>query len=99
MKLRWGAAATVSALLFAGCTVVHEGAGVSTGAVPTNPWTAQSGRMEPIAPLAGVDASTWQHMTFPGKTATRFSYARKDGRDAIAVLASSSASMLRQKIR
>ena len=38
-------------------------------------------------------------MAFPGKQATQFSYARKDGRDAVAVLAASSASVLRSKVR
>jgi len=38
-------------------------------------------------------------MPFPGKAETRFRYARKDGRDAIAVQAAASASMLRSKVR
>ncbi|MBG9389365.1 DUF3047 domain-containing protein [Caenimonas aquaedulcis] len=91
MKLRWGLAAAAVAVCLAGCAVVRDGAGVGAGAgaVAANPWSAQS----------GPDAQSWHHMTFPGKAATRFSYSRKDGRDAIAVLASSSASMLRQKLR
>ncbi|MES3002572.1 MAG: DUF3047 domain-containing protein, partial [Pseudomonadota bacterium] len=48
---------------------------------------------------AGAEPFRWRHMTFPGKTATSFSYTRKDGRDAVAVLAASSASMLRRKVR
>ena len=43
--------------------------------------------------------SGWNHVAFPGKQATKFSYARKDGRDTVAVLAASSASVLRSKIR
>ncbi len=38
-------------------------------------------------------------MKFPGKQPTQFGYARKDGRDAVAVLAASSVSMMRNKIR
>jgi len=47
----------------------------------------------------GAWTAGWQHQGFPGKAATQFQYARKDGRDAVAVLAASSASMLRNKIR
>lgn len=41
----------------------------------------------------------WQHLTFPGKSPNRFDYAYQDGRNAIAVTAASSVSMLRTKIR
>jgi hypothetical protein len=41
----------------------------------------------------------WHHYKLPGKQATQFEYARKDGRDALAVKAESSASMLRRKLR
>lgn len=53
----------------------------------TSPWAAQSG--EPA----------WEHYRLPGKTPTHFRYARKDGRDALAVTAVTSASMMRQKLR
>ncbi len=61
-----------------------------------SPWAAQSGGFEAAAP---THSARWRHYAFPGKTPTRFDYARKDGRDAIAVLAASSASMLRNKVR
>lgn len=74
------------ALLLAGC------AGGTRPLVPedvaTSPWAAQS----------AVPAH-WQHLAFPGKQPTRFTYVRKDGRDAVAVVAASSASMLRSPIR
>lgn len=41
----------------------------------------------------------WQHFTLPGKKATQFTYSRMDGRDAMSVIAISSASMLRQVVR
>jgi hypothetical protein len=44
-------------------------------------------------------SSRWHHYKLPGKQATQFEYARKDGRDALAVKAESSASMLRRKLR
>ena len=50
-------------------------------------------------PDASASAVRLEPLAFPGKPATKFSYARKDGRDAVAVLAASSASMLRSKIR
>lgn len=52
-----------------------------------------------IAPVQGGVVPDWQHTPFPGKTATQFSYARKDGRDAMAAYAASSASMLRQTVQ
>lgn len=41
----------------------------------------------------------WQHFTLPGKKSTQFTYTRTDGRDALSVIAISSASMLRQVVR
>lgn len=46
-----------------------------------------------------VAGSRWHHYGLPGKQATRFEYARTDGRDALAVKAESSASMMRRKLR
>jgi hypothetical protein len=46
-----------------------------------------------------LSAKAWQHMTFPGKTATQFSDVRQDGRRAVLALAGSSASMLRHPVR
>ncbi|MGE4240825.1 DUF3047 domain-containing protein [Ramlibacter sp.] len=41
----------------------------------------------------------WEHKPLPGKRATQFRYVRKDGRDAMAVTATESASLLRKKVR
>ena len=56
----------------------------------------------PPAPVAGPPDSIWQdwsHQSLPGKTPTLFKNVRIDGRDAIAVDARSSASLLRHKLR
>lgn len=66
--------------------------------IASSPWAAQSKPARPAAARVPA-APEWQHFAFPGKEPTRFRYARKDGRDAMAVLAASSASMLRNKVR
>ncbi len=48
---------------------------------------------------AAADKPQWQHYQLPGKRATQYTFARLDGRDAMAVTAASSASLLRQKVR
>ena len=48
---------------------------------------------------AAALAPVWQHHQFPGKRATQYVYAKLDGRDAMAVSAVSSASMLRHALR
>jgi hypothetical protein len=57
----------------------------------------------PLPPSpASLDDSVWQtwtHQAFPGKTPTQFKSVHIDGRDAIAVDARSSASMLRHNLR
>ncbi|MFI5447348.1 DUF3047 domain-containing protein [Polaromonas sp. UC242_47] len=59
--------------------------------MPPTPWTLASG--------GNGDALAWQHYKLPGKQPSKFSYVRKDGRDAMAVHAQSSASMVRQAVR
>jgi hypothetical protein len=56
-----------------------------------SPWALKSHGPAPVQP--------WSHQTLPGKTPTQFQYVRIDGRDAIAVDAKSSASMLRNNLR
>lgn len=88
MKHRWGQYAGVLAAVFlAACSAVPGAKG--PGDIGSSPWGVES------AP--GMTA--WQHLTFPGKSPNQFNYARKDGRDAMAVTASSSVSMLRSKVR
>ena len=76
------------------CTSAPTVTDLPDSGVAANAWTSAS-----IQPGAGPAAtSSWQHYPLPGKQATEFSYARLDGRDAMAVRANSSASMLRQAV-
>lgn len=84
------AAGALALALVAGCASVVP---VATPAVPVER-SAWAGRWAEVAATA-----RWQHYKLPGKQATQFEYARKDGRDALAVKAESSASMLRRKLR
>jgi hypothetical protein len=78
-----------------GCTAPPiAGTAADIGA---SPWALQSGAA-PV-PSAAPAPTEWRHLTFPGKTATQFGYAHKDGRDAIAVQAVASVSMLRRSVR
>jgi DUF3047 family protein len=78
--------------MLAGCSALP----VAAPDVGTSPWAIASSR--PGA-LRSAEAPPWRHYTFPGKSPTRFSYTREDGRDVIAVMAASSASMLRSVVR
>lgn len=49
--------------------------------------------------IATPSFDTWQHYQLPGKQATEFSFAHKDGRRVAAAVANASASMLRQPVR
>lgn len=81
-------AASGCAALMAGCSSLRP---PPEPAVDASPWAAQS---------AGPDSSRpWRHQAFPGKAPTQFNYAREDGRHAVSVTASSSASMLRRRLR
>ena len=61
--------------------------------IGASPWALASQPADKLSP------TTWAHHRLPGKQATEFRYARKDGRDTLAVLASSSASMVRTNVR
>lgn len=95
MKLRWiGQVLLLAAAMLAGCSAVPPGH--DPPEIDNSPWAAQSaGPGTPLAP----HSRGWRHLTFPGKSPTRFSYLRKDGRDAVAAMAPSSASMLSHKVR
>lgn len=84
----------IAAIVLGGCAAVP--AGPPSSEIGKSPWASQSVGSEVVTP---AQAPRWRHHPFPGKTSTRFNYARKDGRDAVAVLAASSASMLRSKVR
>lgn len=77
--------------LLAGCTSTP--ADRAAAGIAGSPWALQS------RGPAGAAGQPWSHQAFPGKTPTDFHYVRLDGRDAIAVDARSSASILRQKLR
>lgn len=81
-------AASGGAALLAGCSSLRA----PGPAVDASPWAARS--------AAGAGPSRpWRHQPFPGKAPTRFEYAHEDGRHAVSVTASSSASMLRRPVR
>lgn len=64
---------------------------LASGEVVETPWAAASTHT--------TETPHWQHFTLPGKKPTQFTYTRMDGRDAMSVMAISSASMLRQVVR
>lgn len=94
------------ALAFVGCaTTVQEsdGSEPKDEDIKSSAWT-QSPVKEGAASGATATADSsqltpqWHHHKMPGKLPTQYVYARIDGRDAMAVQASSSASLLKQKI-
>ena len=96
MLNRWAVKAVLACALaiLAGCaTAPVPGPAAEIG---SSPWASASRGADQDASHLGP---RWRHLPFPGKSPTRFDYTRKDGRDAIAVLAASSASMLRKKVR
>jgi hypothetical protein len=77
-------------LALAGCAVSQPGRSpVDIGATP---WALRSDA------VAGAEPAAWAHYPLLGKTPTQFKYTRKDGRDAVAATAESSASMLRRAV-
>jgi hypothetical protein len=88
MKYLSRAWALLPALLLAACAPLPPAAAPE---LADSPWALQS-----QGPAA---TQPWSHQSLPGKTPTQFKYVRIDGRDAIAVDAKSSASMLRQNLR
>lgn len=94
-------------LLLGGCALVatvatsedEDGLSDSTQ-VAAIPWVQAAtppATPEPVTlPSAALQ---WQHTAFPGKKASRYSLVQLDGRNAMAVQAASSASMLRQRVR
>ncbi len=71
--------------------VAHEDA-----APAPSRWSAASSSAP--ASASGAPAH-WEHFKLPGKRPTQFAYVQVDGRDAMAVTAVSSASMLRKAVR
>lgn len=85
----------VAALLVTGLAALSACAPLprasDTEAVGQSPWARASSHV--------AELPDWQHFKLPGKQYSKFSPVRVDGRDAMAVQAASSASMLRQKVR
>jgi hypothetical protein len=93
LQLRRRALAALAGVAAAGRLAACGSPPHASADLASSPWAQQSGfRPGPTAPA-------WDHRTFPGKAATRFAYAHHEGRDAIAVQANASASMLRQVLR
>jgi hypothetical protein len=88
-------------LLLAGCAAVSPLASLDQEGDEATAAAAQPAAIAwgPVATAAAPDAVQWQHTPFPGKKASRYSLVRLDGRNAMAVNAVSSASMLRHKVR
>jgi hypothetical protein len=95
-------------LLVAGCAAVPPKPGTdpeddafaaepppAAATVSWNPVAAPTGALA----ATGAPAALWTHTLFPGKKASLYSPVHLDGRDAMAVHAVSSASMLRQQVR
>ena len=105
LKVTFKASALVSLWALAACTSVTPPATlsslsspdslaadpVSAAALQTTPWA--------VASTGQHRLSDWQHLKFPGKPPSRFSYVLEDGHQAMAATAQSSASMLRQMVR
>jgi hypothetical protein len=85
-------AGLMAATMLAGCSALP----VAVPDIGSSPWAIASSRP---GGSPSAKASPWRHHTFPGKSPTRFNYMREDGRDVVAVMAASSASMLRSVVR
>lgn len=90
-KIWRAATAAVAVAMLAGCSALLPKES-GPGALDQSAWAAKS--RAAVAP-----GSPWRHHRLPGKAATLFEYAYKDGRDTLAAKAVSSASMLHRKLR
>ena len=77
--------------------VTHDTEIVAPQAID-NAWS-RSPLMQPdMRAQKAVNSPQWQHFPLPGKHASDYAFARVDGRDAMAVTAISSASLLRRQV-
>ena len=90
LPIRCRRVAALALAALAGCSTVPT---ATAPDIAASPWAGQSG-LQP-----GAQAKSWSHQRFPGKQPTRFTYARKEGRDTVSVQSEASASMLRQVLR
>ena len=97
MKLRFEVLLLPVILFLAGCATgpFHD----RHAEISRSSWAGPATQHATGDPGARGVAARWEHHMLPGKSPTRFSYLRKDGRDAVAVDAVSSASLLRHKVR
>jgi len=94
----WAGLAVVTlAGALTGCAGLSE-PGLNAGRAQT-PWDQASVRPElPVSTPASDAPQRWQHQTFPGKLSNQFAYLALDGRQAMGVKSSASASMLRKMV-
>ena len=93
-------------LLLVACASLEPAAENEAGQDASGRWiTDNAWSVAPIAPQnqalysSALEKPHWQHYQLPGKQASKYAFARIDGRDTMAVTATSSASLLRQKVR
>ena len=79
----------IGVMLLGACTSISPQS--DPQALATSPWARGSSTADSPTP--------WRHHEFPGKSPSTYRYVRIDGRDAVVVDASSSASMVRQVVR
>lgn len=86
-------AAAVLCASLTGCALLRPSAGDTAANTPASvTWAGED------ANVGASPAAAWEHMTFPGKAPTQFSFVRKEGREAVAAVAKSSASMKRRRL-
>lgn len=90
------AAVGLACAFLAGCASLGDDPAASQPDIAATPWANAS-------QVAGADhlrsAAGWAHYALPGKKPVHYKYTRLDNRDALAVTSSSSASMVRHKVR
>jgi len=87
----------VLATFLTGCSSLLPGqAEIAPG---QDAWASASNQPEWKSSAHGAASPIWRHHALPGKSATLFSFARHDGRDAVAAVADASASLWRRKVR
>lgn len=92
-------ALTLSACSSIGVVATEDQSDGARSPALDNAWTRNSITQTGKPIQAAAERAQWQHYQLPGKRASDYSFARVDGRDAMAVTATSSASLLRQQVR
>lgn len=89
-------AAGMMLTVLAGCAVLPSPEHEAPSSAPDV--TAESTRHRAGDPSGFSRQAGWEDLQFPGKSPTHFNFERKEGRDALAAVAQSSASMKRRKL-